>query len=217
MDVCLAKQGFPFDDPTLIQLTSHLGGGSSILRIGGSDQNSFYYDLTASAPMDTPFSARTGGKCCANAGSCHGCVKDCTMPAVYWESMVKFAEATGHRFMFGLVPETRNAESLVSYSAKRNLPVHAYTFGNEVDSAEVTAGYPVLRQILSNTSMFPRGTAPLLAGPDVALQRHASIDVALANKDETINTKLKWVCRRVCRRVCRHVCRHIHRHVRRRL
>jgi hypothetical protein len=45
MDVCVAKQRFPFDNRDLLGLTSHLGGGNSILRIGGSDQNSFYYDM----------------------------------------------------------------------------------------------------------------------------------------------------------------------------
>jgi len=38
MDICLAKQNFPCTDPDLLALTSHLGGGASLLRIGGSDQ-----------------------------------------------------------------------------------------------------------------------------------------------------------------------------------
>ena len=80
MDICLAKQRFPFDDPSLVQLTSHLGGGASVLRVGGTDQNRFYYDVQSS--KTEPFSASTGGKCCEEQGSCQGCVDDCTMPAV---------------------------------------------------------------------------------------------------------------------------------------
>lgn len=76
MDVCVAKQQFPFDDKDLLALTSHLGGGNSILRIGGSDQNSFHYSMNSTRAE--PFSAATGGPCCEHPGSCRGCVKDCT-------------------------------------------------------------------------------------------------------------------------------------------
>ena len=120
MDICLAKQEFPFDDPVLRNMTRHLGGGASILRIGkpnqpgvapnnhcglagGSDQNNFYYDIAST--RSTPFSRSTGKQCCTEHSSCHGCAKDCTMPAGYWKAMVDFAQSTGHRFVFGLVPE----------------------------------------------------------------------------------------------------------------
>jgi hypothetical protein len=162
MDVCVAKQRFPFGDKDLLGLTSHLGGGDSILRIGGSDQNSFYYDMT-STKTDT-FSANTGGKCCEKkTGGCRSCAHDCTMPAPYWKSMIDFAKNSGHRFMFGLIPDMDNATSLISYSAKQYLPVFAYSFGNEQDSAKVTDGYPLLRKLLDST--FPAGrNAPKLAG-----------------------------------------------------
>ena len=62
MDVCVAKQRFPFDDKDLLALTKHLGGGDSILRIGGSDQNVFFYNVSSSESQ--PYSAKTGGKCC---------------------------------------------------------------------------------------------------------------------------------------------------------
>ena len=189
MDVCLCKQNFPFTDPTLLELTSHLGGGASILRIGGTDQNSFYYDVNSS--KTTPYSAKSGEKCCANPGSCHGCATDCTMPAPYWKTVTDFAKASGHKLMFGLVPKIDEAVALIKHSAKESLPVFAYTFGNEVDSDAVTKGYPVLRKLLSDT--FPAGTAPKLAGPDVALQRHSTIDAALAGGDKHVVQKLGFL------------------------
>jgi hypothetical protein len=131
MDVCLAKHRFSFSDKDLLGLTSHLGGGDAILRIGGSDQNSFYYNFNSS--KNTTYSERSGGKCCPQPGSCGGCAKDCTMPAAYWKSIIDFAKASGHKLMFGLVPEIDQAESLILYSAKKELPVFAYTFGNEID------------------------------------------------------------------------------------
>jgi hypothetical protein len=189
MDVCVAKQRFPFGDKDLLGLTSHLGGGDSILRIGGSDQNSFHYDVN-STKTET-YSAKTGEQCCKDEGSCHGCADDCTMPAPYWKSMTDFANATGHKFVFGLIPKVDEAKSLITHSAKQQLPVFAYTFGNEEDTPEVIAGYPVLQKLLSST--FAAGKAPRLAGPDVALQRHDLIDIALAGGDKTITKKLAWV------------------------
>lgn len=190
MDICLAKQRFPFDDPTFLALTKHLGGGSSILRVGGSDQNSFFYAVDSSE--NEPFSRETGGKCCANQGSCHGCVKDCTMPAPYWKSIVNAANFTGHKLMFGLVPEPLNATSLITFSARQRLPILAYTYGNEENKESVIAGYPILKKVLQEE--FPYGeNAPLLAGPDVALQRHSSIEDAIAGNDVTVNKDLVWV------------------------
>ena len=182
MDICLAKQGFPFGDTTLLQLTSHLGGGSAILRVGGSDQNSFFYDMASE--KSEPFSAKSGGKCCSRRGSCHGCARDCTMPQKYWKSITTFANASGHRLMFGLVPEVDQATALVTHSAQNGLPVHAFTFGNEKDDASVIAGYQPLRKLLDDKSLFP-AAAPLLAGPDVAMQRHDTIEAALAGAKPT--------------------------------
>jgi hypothetical protein len=161
MDVCLCKQDFPFDDPTLLKFTSHLGGGASILRVGGSDQNDFYYDVNST--KRSPYSAKSGEKCCKSPGSCHGCAKDCTMPAPYWKTISDFANQSGHKLMFGLVPETDQATALITHSAKAGISVFAYTFGNEQDSDTVTQGYPVLRKLLSDPSIFPAGTAPKLA------------------------------------------------------
>ena len=70
---------------------------------------------------------------CDGQGSCAGCASDCTMPAPYWRSMIDFAASSGHRFMFGLVPELDQATSLISHSARHQLPVFAYTFGKPHD------------------------------------------------------------------------------------
>jgi hypothetical protein len=185
MDVCVAKQRFPFGDPDLLGLTSHLGGGRSILRIGGSDQNSFYYNMDSN--QSDPFSAATGDKCCTHSGSCRSCADDCTMPAPYWKSIITFAEASGHKFLFGLTPDVKQASSLISHSARTKLPVFAYSFGNEDASSAVVDGYPVLRKLL-DSSLFPVGKAPLLAGPDLYVQRfyNYTLDEALAGKDSTI-------------------------------
>ena len=118
MDVCIAKQRFPFSNPDLLALATHLGGGDSILRIGGSDQNNFYYDMNSTA-TDT-FSAKTGGQCCTARDSCHSCASDCTMPAAYWTSIANFARASRHRLMFGLVPDVDQATRLISFSADPN-------------------------------------------------------------------------------------------------
>ena len=147
-------------------LTAVPTGGASILRIGGSDQNSFFYDMTSN--KTETYSAKTEGMCCGHTGSCRGCVHDCTMPAPYWKSMTDFAEASGHKFMFGMIPDVEQATSLISHSATEQLPVFAYSFGNELDSPQVTAGYPVLRKLLD--SVFPAGKAPKLAGPDLYAQ-----------------------------------------------
>jgi len=192
MDVCVAKHNFPFGDEDLLGLTSHLGGGSSILRIGGSDQNSFYYDMNST--RSGTFSAKTGEKCCTHPGSCGGCAHDCTMGAPYWKSIHDFAQASGHKLMFGLAPDVDQAASLVSHSAKAQLPIFAYTFGNEIDSSRITDGYVAMRQLLDSTT-FPSGQKPKLAGPDAYVQRNYrfTLDEALAGKDTTIASHLSFM------------------------
>ena len=184
MDVCVAKQRFPFDDQDLLALTKHLGGGDAILRIGGSGQNSFYYKMNSTKLQ--PFSAKTGGACAAHPGSCRGVAPDCTMPAPYWHSMVRFAATSGHKFMFGLVPEVGQATELISHSAAHQLPIFAFTFGNEMARSSVAAGYPPLRELLD--SLFVRGKAPLLVGPDLYAQHsfQYTLDEALADEDKDI-------------------------------
>jgi hypothetical protein len=86
IDVCSLKQGLDFTNVTLRLLTAPLGGNGSILRIGGSDQNDYTYnmsDMRPPAPCD-----------------CH---RTCTMTAMYWQQIHEFANRTGHELMFGLV------------------------------------------------------------------------------------------------------------------
>ena len=78
-------------------------------------------------------SKNTGGKCCEHPGSCHGCSRDCTMPMAYWETMTAFAASSGHKLMFGLTPTPADARALLEYTAAKKLPLHAITYGNEVD------------------------------------------------------------------------------------
>ena len=180
MDVCVAKQRFPFGDKDLLALTAHLGGGNSILRIGGSDQNDFYYDMNST--QTETFSAKTGGPCCEHTGSCAGCSHDCTMPAPYWKGITDFAKASKHRLVFGLVPDVDQATSLIVHSAHQKLPVFGLTFGNEELSARVVDGYPVLRKLID--AAFPAGDAPKLAGPDLYAQMNYeyTLDEALARE-----------------------------------
>jgi hypothetical protein len=193
IDVCVAKQRFPFGDKNLLGLTSHLGGGNSILRIGGSDQNSFFYDMASN--KNETFSAKTGGSCCQHTGSCRGCANDCTMPAPYWKSISDFAAASGHQLMFGLIPDVEEATSLISHSAKAELPVFAYSFGNEKDSASVTDGYSVLRKLLDSIFSAGKVPKPKLAGPDAYAQRNYeyTLDEALAGEDKTITEHLSFM------------------------
>ena len=124
------------------------------------------------------FSAKTGGPCCAHSGSCHGCVADCTMPAPYWKGVTDFAKASGHRLVFGLVPDVGQATSLIAHSANHNLPVFGYTFGNEEASARVADGYPVLRKAID--AAYPAGGAaprPKLAGPDLHVKQTSSVEI----------------------------------------
>ena len=185
MDVCLAKHNFPFNDPDLLALTSHLGGGSSILRIGGSDQNDFYYAMNDSTRVE-PFSAATGGSCCPHVGSCAGCASDCTMPASYWKGIVAFAKGSRHKLVFGLVPDLDQAKALIAHSAREALPVFGYTFGNEQASKAIADGYPVLRRAIATA--FPSAPKPKLAGPDLYAQMNYkyTLDEALAGNDTTV-------------------------------
>eukprot|EP01052_Picozoa_sp_SAG31_P010485 SAG31_NODE_575_length_13961_cov_41.577550_7_plen_200_part_00 len=79
IDVCLLKQRFDFTNIALLHLTAHLGGGGAILRVGGSDQNNYHYDMRSEAFPD---------RCCeAGATSCHGCARNCVMTATYWRQV----------------------------------------------------------------------------------------------------------------------------------
>jgi hypothetical protein len=55
------------------------------------------------------------------------------MPMAYWETMTAFAASSGHKLMFGLTPTPADARALLEYTAAKKLPLHAITYGNEVD------------------------------------------------------------------------------------
>ena len=167
------------NDTLLQKLASHIGGGSgaAVLRIGGSDQNSMDYNLSRT-DLPPP---------CA-------CGQRCTLTLGLWRQIVDFARASGHRLLFGLAPNADMATALIRTAAARNDTVFAYTYGNEINSEKLFDGYRQIRALLNNGSVFPVQSArPLLAGPDVALQRHASLEDALAGKDSTIVDALAWV------------------------
>jgi hypothetical protein len=88
----------------------------SLLRIGGTDQNSFDYNMDNTRPM-TP---------------CE-CGSPCTMTARYWDQINAFARDAGIKLIFGLNPSSAsNAIELIQYTARRNYTtVFAYSYGNE--------------------------------------------------------------------------------------
>ena len=67
IDICALKDGLDFSDAVLIKAAGHLSG--TVLRVGGTDQNDFTYDMNSDKPMDC---------------RCH---KPCTMTAPYWKSV----------------------------------------------------------------------------------------------------------------------------------
>lgn len=120
------------------------------------------------------------------------CGQRCTMTLGVWRQLLQFAQASGHRLLFGLAPKTDMALDLIRTA--QNDSVFAYTFGNEINSAALFDGYKQIRALLDDGSVFPdKEGRPLLAGPDVALQRHASLEDALAGRDATIMSALAWV------------------------
>lgn len=182
--MCLLKQGFNFADPTFLALAGHLANNTpnTVLRIGGSDQNSFEYDfntsMAANDDADPTIPCKCGGRC--------------VMPMQYWQTVTDMVKTSGFELVFGLRPDVDQATEFVTYNAKKNTTVLGYTFGNELDSPGLFDGYHSLRKLL-DSNVFQGQTKPKLAGPDVALMRHASLEDALANKDKTIQDKLAWV------------------------
>ena len=116
IDTCALKQALDFGDPLLIALSAHLG--PAILRIGGSDQNHFAYDMESNLPM----------KPCA----CGHTKYTCTMTAPYYQSINAFANRTNLSILFGLSPASvSNASALIRHTARNNLSCFAYSWGNE--------------------------------------------------------------------------------------
>ena len=133
IDACALKQGLDLSDPRLVALTRNLGSG--VLRLGGTDQNTWFYNLSERSPY--------AKKNC----SCGGWERGCGMTATQWEGMLEFGAATGRRVLFGLAAGSKdpenddgtavaNASALVAYT--KALPerlrsaLEGWTFGNEL-------------------------------------------------------------------------------------
>lgn len=172
IDVCALKLGLNFNDPLLIALSSHLA--PAVLRIGGSDQNSFSYNMTNQDPM----------KPCK-------CKKNCIMTAPYWKQVNSFANITGLNLVFGLKPfDVDNALSLIQYTAQNKYPIFGYTYGNEHNGHEdqYAADLKKLRTAIDDLKVTQK---PLLGGPDVATGRHSPLSDL--DTDPTIKKALDWV------------------------
>lgn len=181
IDICALKEGLNFDDPLLIALSSHLA--PTVLRIGGTDQNNFGYDMSSARPMA--------------ACECH---KACTMTAPYWKGVNQFLEATGLSLLFGLSPmDADNANSLIYHSAHQGYKnILGYAWGNEQTgdaafAAQYKADITKVRAALfkaSNESGLPR---PLLIGADTGIGPRKNTVPANMSSDVSIAQHLAWV------------------------
>eukprot|EP00040_Diaphanoeca_grandis_P020457 m.108825 g.108825 ORF g.108825 m.108825 type:complete len:514 (+) comp27907_c0_seq1:41-1582(+) len=182
IDVCALKEGLDFNNSKLVTMTSHLAPG--VIRIGGSDQNSFSYNMSSNKKMD-----------CV-------CGKNCVMTAPYWDTVLKFVESIGLELIFGLSPQSaENANSLVDYTAHRGVGpkngLFAYSFGNE----EI-GGVPLAEEYLEKMTQvkaalekaYSPTTRPQLVGPDVGVgPRVAGEPPSNAWNDTYINQHLQWI------------------------
>ena len=145
IDVCALKEGLDFKNETFRQLTKALGPG--ILRIGGTDQKSYTYDMEST----------TQEKC--------ECKKSCVLSRNYFESLLDFCDATDCKLVFGLASEgsyaVSNASALMDVAGDR---IFAYTFGNEQDTdvkdqkkklKELQKAYPSAKFAAPDTPIGP--------------------------------------------------------------
>lgn len=180
IDICALKDGLKFNDPLLVALSSHLA--PTVLRIGGTDQNDFGYDMGSDQPMIC---------------ECH---KPCTMTAPYWHEVNQFLEATGLSLLFGLSPmDADNANSLIYHSAHQGYKnILGYAWGNEQTgdasfAAQYKADISKVRTALfeaANESGIPR---PLLIGADTGVGPRKDTVPANMSSDAYIAQHLKWI------------------------
>lgn len=189
IDVCALKQGLGFEDPLFRALTRNLA--PTVLRIGGSDQNIFSYDMSPDAP---PM-----GKC--------SCFAKCVMTADYWDTVLAFANATGVGLIFGLNPaNASNACSLVEYTARVNFSMLAYSYGNEQigDQTLATQYLERMKQVRAAIQKSHAGRAdlstPMLIGADTGIGPRRGTTPQTISKDAGINQHLDWV--RLFARTC---------------
>ena len=188
IDVCALKQGLNFSDPLLRKLSAHLGRQGAVLRIGGTDQNSFVYDMKGDKPMQP----------C----ECGHHDKVCTMTAPYWRSVHDFLEATDMQLIFGLNPSSSdNANELVYHTAHQNYSnIKGYSFGNEqTGGAALAAAYhrkmQAVRAALEKaySASGPIKTRPLLVGADTGVGPRKGTTPATLWTDAGIREHLAWI------------------------
>lgn len=155
------------DNPRLLAAAGALGTGApthgkegGVLRIGGSEGDSIYYDTT-------------GAGCPASWDP------DFCLNMTKWEAMVEFASTTGMRIVFGLnamngrKSKTQqlnftNIEALLNYTAAHKMDVYGFELGNELtDKVEphvLGVDFVTLHGLLGK--YWPdKSSRPLLIGP----------------------------------------------------
>lgn len=180
IDVCALKQKLNFSNPLLQTLTSHLGP-QAVLRVGGTDQNTYSYNMSSYA--DQP--------------ACT-CGHQCTMTAAYWDQLQQFVDKTGLRLIFGLSPQNvENAVTLVKHTATRNYSrVLAYSWGNEQTGDKSLAhqyrdDMSKIRKALLD--VYPEQGRPLIVGADTGIGPRRGTVPANMSMDQGIQEHLEWV------------------------
>eukprot|EP00039_Didymoeca_costata_P030406 m.29361 g.29361 ORF g.29361 m.29361 type:complete len:505 (+) comp8094_c0_seq1:160-1674(+) len=181
IDICALKNDLQFNDPLLVKLSQHLA--PTVLRIGGTDQNNFYYNMENKMPMPT----------------CE-CGRSCTMTAPYWAKLQQFLMDTNLTLLFGLSRDVANATDFIQYNAKQNYSqVYAYSWGNEVtgDSSLAKMYLEEMTQVRDTlVKAYPSNgglARPLLVGADTGVgPRRDSVPSNFTN-DTYITSHLQWI------------------------
>ena len=195
IDACALKLGLNFSDPRLVKLTSNLGPG--VLRLGGTDQNTWFYDLNETR---------------SNCSACGPWAAGCFLARPYWEEILEFGAKTGRRVLFGLnaggkdptddaAAAVANASALVAYT--KTLPdrlrgaLLGWTFGNELVPKKTSDG-PALAAAMRDRIARVRDASGELGGvlvaPDVGLGPRALwTEPAALRSDEKIARSLAYL------------------------
>lgn len=182
-------------------LAGHLA--PSVLRIGGTDQNSFHYNMPNTRPMSP----------------CE-CSMDCTMTGRYWDEVLAFTARTGLDLLFGLAPwNSTNAISLIDYTARQQSAstIFGYSYGNEeLGDAALAQRYltdmTAVRAGLVKAYAGKAAARPLLVGADTGVGPRLSTLPSNYSQDPYIIEHLAWiktfvaVCSSVLDAVSWHTC-----------
>ena len=196
IDTCALKEGLDFSSPLLRALTSHLA--PTLLRIGGTDQNTYVYDM-----------GNAGGyeECTCGHHPSHGV---CKLSAGYWDSVLDYVNSTDVQLLFGLDPNehyTKNATngiSLIEYTAKGKFSesVYAYSWGNEQTGDATLANDYLDKMTLVRAALnaaYPDAKSrPLLVGADTGVGPLGSSKDPPTSpvdpwKDPTVAEHLAWI------------------------